>query len=155
MTAALEPYENLYLNYYIDFMARRLGISASEQLDRQLVEKLVGETFNLLIQSQWSYPDFFAQLRLNFSSAWRDNPDLILENSDIGQTDCNPWRSTYQQVLSQLSPELWAAVPATLEQANPITDLLRPRIETIWEAIAVDDNWQPFNELVQKLQTGE
>ena len=155
MTAALEPYENLYLNYYLEFMAKRLGISNLEQLDRQLTEKLVGQTLNCLAQSQWSYPDFFAQLRLNFSPSWRENPDLILENLDLVGADWSEWRSTYQQVLSQLSLGCFHTVSTTLEQANPITDLLRPRIETIWEAIAEEDNWQPFYELVQKLQTGE
>lgn len=155
MTEALEPYEKLYLDYYIEFMARRLGIPNLGQLDRQWTEKLVGQTLNCLAQSQWSYPDFFAQLRLNFSPSWRDSPDLILENLDLLGADWQEWRSTYQQVLTQFSPEHFQTIPATLEQANPLTDLLRPRIETVWEAIAVDDNWQPFNQLVEKLQNGQ
>lgn len=114
----------------------------------------MGQTLQCLAQSQWSYPDFFAQLRLNFSPSWRDNADLILENVDLLGADWSTWRSIYQQVLKQLPPESLAAVPTVLEQANPLTDLLRPRIETVWQAIAEDDNWQPFNDLVQKLQSG-
>lgn len=155
MTEVLEPYEKLYLNYYIEFMARRLGVSSTDQTDRQLVEKLVGQTLNCLTQSQWSYPDFFAQLRLNFNPGWQEKPDLILENLDLLGADWSEWRSTYHQVLKQLSPENFQALPDILEQANPLSDLLRPRIETVWEAIAIDDNWQPFNELVKKLQNGE
>ena len=42
-----------------------------------------------------------------------------------------------------------------LKQSNPKTALLRPVIESVWESIANEDNWQPFNELVKRLQSGE
>jgi uncharacterized protein YdiU (UPF0061 family) len=156
MAEALEDYERIYLGCYIELMAQRLGLSPTlgDRLDPELREKLVGQTLQCLAQSQWSYPDFFAQLRLNFSPSWRDNADLILENVDLLGADWSTWRSIYQLALKQLPPESLAEVPGILEQANPLTDLLRPRIETIWEAIAKDDDWQPFNELVHKLQTG-
>jgi len=35
---------------------------------------------------------------------------------------------------------------------NPKTALLRPVIESIWQPIIEDDDWQPFYELVYKLQ---
>ncbi len=42
-----------------------------------------------------------------------------------------------------------------LEQSNPKTVPLRPIIESVWESITTEDNWQPFNELVKRLQAGE
>ncbi len=42
-----------------------------------------------------------------------------------------------------------------LKQSNPKIVPLRPVIESVWESITTDDNWQPFNELVKRLQTGE
>jgi len=43
----------------------------------------------------------------------------------------------------------------TLIEANPKTALLRPVIESVWEQITEDDNWQPFYDLVETLQTGK
>jgi uncharacterized protein YdiU (UPF0061 family) len=40
----------------------------------------------------------------------------------------------------------------TLKHYNPKTALLRPLIESVWEAITYEDDWQPFQELVIKLQ---
>jgi uncharacterized protein YdiU (UPF0061 family) len=43
----------------------------------------------------------------------------------------------------------------TLAESNPKTALLRPVIESVWERITEDDNWQPFYDLVETLQTGK
>jgi uncharacterized protein YdiU (UPF0061 family) len=39
-----------------------------------------------------------------------------------------------------------------LQEKNPKTALLRPVIEEVWDAIAQDDNWQPFYELLKRIQ---
>jgi uncharacterized protein YdiU (UPF0061 family) len=39
-----------------------------------------------------------------------------------------------------------------LQEKNPKTALLRPVIEEVWTAIDREDNWQPFDELVKRLQ---
>jgi uncharacterized protein YdiU (UPF0061 family) len=39
------------------------------------------------------------------------------------------------------------------KNSNPKTVLLRPLIEEVWNAIADNDDWQLFEELVQRLQT--
>jgi uncharacterized protein YdiU (UPF0061 family) len=44
-------------------------------------------------------------------------------------------------------------IAQTLAENNPQTVLLRPIIESVWEPIAQEDNWQPFNDLVQKIQS--
>ncbi|MEW6493907.1 MAG: protein adenylyltransferase SelO family protein, partial [Cyanobacteriota bacterium] len=43
-------------------------------------------------------------------------------------------------------------VATRLRDKNPKTALLRPVIEDVWNAIAQEDNWQPFYELVSRLQ---
>jgi uncharacterized protein YdiU (UPF0061 family) len=35
---------------------------------------------------------------------------------------------------------------------NPETVILRPEIEAVWEPIVVDDNWQPFYELLKRIK---
>ena len=39
-----------------------------------------------------------------------------------------------------------------LRRHNPQTVLLRPEIEAIWEPIVAEDNWQPFYQLLAKIQ---
>lgn len=154
MDMALKAYATDYADYYVTFMLRRLGIAESIAVDVDLAERLITQTLTCLAASQMEYPRFFAQLRQEFTPCWRDNPTLILENADLGTADWGDWRMLYHQLLTQLSPPDLASVPDTLQAANPLTDLLRPRIEAVWEAIAEADNWQPFYDLVQKLQTG-
>ena len=154
MDTALKIYETAYADHYIALMLRRLGIANTTALDPTLAEQLINQTLTCLATSQREYPSFFATLRQTFNPGWRDSPDLILENADLGEADWDQWRILYQQSLAKLSPAEFEAVESTLQYANPLTDLLRPRIETVWAAIAEEDNWQPFNELVQKLQTG-
>lgn len=44
------------------------------------------------------------------------------------------------------------AIAARLQQHNPLKVLVRPEIETVWEAIAQEDNWQPFDNLLQQIR---
>ena len=155
MEAALKTYATEYADHYLKLMLRRLGLGDTIELDPVLAEQLISQTLTCLAESQIEYPGFFVALRLNVNQGWRESPGLILENTDLGNADWGQWQTLYHQVLTKLSPTEFDAVASTLEQANPLTDCLRPRIETVWEAIAEDDNWQPFNDLVQKLQTGK
>jgi uncharacterized protein YdiU (UPF0061 family) len=45
-----------------------------------------------------------------------------------------------------------ATVAGQLGRTNPQTVLLRPEIEAIWEPITLTDNWQPFYQLLERLQ---
>ncbi|MEB3160633.1 MAG: YdiU family protein [Synechocystis sp.] len=154
MESALETYGTAYADHYITLMLRRLGIVEGTDLDPTLAEQLINQTLTCLATSQTEYPSFFAMLRQTFNQGWRESPDLILENADLGDGDWDQWRLIYQQSLAKVPPDHFDSVGSTLQQANPLTDCLRPRIETVWAAIAEEDNWQPFDELVQKLQTG-
>jgi uncharacterized protein YdiU (UPF0061 family) len=57
--------------------------------------------------------------------------------------------------LANLPIDEMEKVAHQLEQSNPKTVPLRPIIESVWESITTEDNWQPFNELVKRLQAGE
>jgi uncharacterized protein YdiU (UPF0061 family) len=39
-----------------------------------------------------------------------------------------------------------------LQQANALVIFLRPKIEEIWERIAVDDDWQPLYEAIAAMK---
>jgi uncharacterized protein YdiU (UPF0061 family) len=154
MEAALKTYATTYADHYLTLMLRRLGIANATAIDLPLAEQLINQTLSCLATSPWEYPNFFATLRQQFTPSWRESPPLILDNTDLGGADWDQWRTLYHQLLTQLSPKEFEAIESTLQAANPLTDCLRPRIETVWEAIAEDDNWQLFNDLVHKLQTG-
>jgi serine/tyrosine/threonine adenylyltransferase len=58
----------------------------------------------------------------------------------------------YHQTIGSLTPDQLAMVGTTLQQKNPEAVPLRPLIEQIWDSIAQEDNWQPFYDLVTRLQ---
>jgi serine/tyrosine/threonine adenylyltransferase len=54
-----------------------------------------------------------------------------------------------------LSESEFDLVGSMLARTNPQTILLRPQIESIWDPIAQENNWQPFNDLLAKIRAGE
>jgi hypothetical protein len=62
------------------------------------------------------------------------------------------WRDFYHHLLQTLSELQLKEIAQSLPDKNPQTVLLRPIIESTWEAIANHDNWQPFSELLSKIQ---
>lgn len=40
-----------------------------------------------------------------------------------------------------------------LTQSNPQTVILKPVIESAWESIVQEDNWQPFYDLIKEIQS--
>jgi uncharacterized protein YdiU (UPF0061 family) len=148
----LEPilagFEAIYRSHYFSLMGYKLGL---KQVDSPEAEALVLKTLEVLKETQVSYPQFFARLADQFNWGWREDGSLILENAELPGGDWQHWRQLYQQVLGQLPLEEMEMVGQRLRDANPHTILLRPLIETVWEAIAQEDNWQPFYQLLQAL----
>jgi uncharacterized protein YdiU (UPF0061 family) len=62
------------------------------------------------------------------------------------------WRLHYHTCLTTLSTDEAAQVGHCLRKSNPALVLLRPEIEAVWEPIVAADNWQPFYELLAKIQ---
>lgn len=62
------------------------------------------------------------------------------------------WRDSYHLALSRLSTPELDLIPQRLKAHNPLTALLRSEIETVWKAIDENDRWEPFYELLQRLQ---
>jgi uncharacterized protein YdiU (UPF0061 family) len=65
------------------------------------------------------------------------------------------WCFLYHQILNHFDLDQMGKIGKTLTETNPKTALLRPVIESVWERITEDDNWQPFYDLVETLQTGK
>jgi uncharacterized protein YdiU (UPF0061 family) len=99
------------------------------------------------------YHQFFTELTDNFNLGWQEDPTTILENTDLGNADWTSWKALYHLVLTSLPKDEFLKIGDRLKSANPKTALLRPLIEEVWDAIANDDDWRSFEELVQRLQT--
>ncbi|MEM7595638.1 MAG: protein adenylyltransferase SelO family protein, partial [Cyanobacteria bacterium P01_A01_bin.83] len=98
------------------------------------------------------YHGFFAELAKGFNQSWRSHYDLILENSPYTQQITDNWRKSYHKCLNQIPVEQMDQISNRLKSHNPPTPLLSPLIESVWQSIALENHWQPFADLVSKLQ---
>ncbi|MBD1875870.1 YdiU family protein [Nodosilinea sp. FACHB-131] len=154
LEAALEPFKDRYATYYQQRMLQKLGFEA---LTDDLASTLVSQTIELLSAVEVGYHDFFLGLTEQFSIDWRDDVSQIfsatLQVSDVAAVaPLETWRQTYHRCLQSLDADKMAGVASLLQRTNPQTVLLRPEIEAIWEPITTDDNWQPFYDLLNKIQ---
>ncbi|MGF1570215.1 MAG: YdiU family protein [Nodosilinea sp.] len=153
---ALGQYKDRYLAHYRQRMLRKLGFEQLPEAQAE-IEMLIGQTLDMLGTVEVGYHDFFLALTHQFSPAWRGDLDLIfaptLSASDpAAAAQLASWRQLYQNSLKLLPEAAMATVAHCLRRTNPMTVLLRPEIEAIWEPITQEDNWQPFYDLVQRVQ---
>lgn len=159
MESGLAQYQPTYGQVYCDRMLTKLGLSPAltPLLDTHLPRDLIADTLTLLETTRISYPNFFTTLTQQFNHQWQTDETLILtatlENTDTeAAKQLKQWRKLYQHALSQLPPEQMTDVQQCLQATNPMTVLLRPKIEAIWGPITEEDNWQPFYDLLKKIQ---
>ncbi|MGL4502430.1 MAG: protein adenylyltransferase SelO [Planktothrix sp.] len=146
---ALDPFQQYYRELYRQRMINRLGF---EQLPTPEAEELLQITINLLKNNRISYPDFFMQLREQFCQQWQDQPQNILKDAEPME-HLDAWRQQYYHHLQTLSyPEL-EQIKQRLNYYNPQVMIIRPEIEAVWEQITLEDNWQPFYNLLAQIQT--
>lgn len=157
-TAEMEPllvaYKERYLGHYYRRMAAKLGLA---DLDLELAAELVTATLAYLEDYPNGYPDFFRELTQAFTPSWRSDVDAILndcKNDSDGEAPASlrAWRQVYHRCLNQLPATEMGAVGQRLRQTNPAVVLLRPQIEAVWEPIVEEDNWQPFYDLLGRVQ---
>ena len=115
-------------------------------------------TIQLLKETQVDYHDFFCKLTQMFSPIWREDANSILSYSDFlpsnSSSEClEDWRNLYQRILSNLPKDEMDNIAQDLARSNPKTVLLRPMIEAVWEPIANEDNWEPFYDLLRRIQS--
>ncbi|MEO0457884.1 MAG: YdiU family protein [Cyanobacteria bacterium P01_A01_bin.114] len=155
LDAGLAQYEEHYKTAYRQRLLHKLGF---ETLEPSLVTPLLVQTLDMLDKTQVGYHDFFLGLTQQFSPQWRQAPEGIfqatIESSDAAAAALlRQWRQRYHECLNQLPEDDMPQVAKRLKQTNPATVLLRPEIEAIWEPITIENNWQPFYELVKQVQT--
>ncbi len=159
LKVGLEKYQPKYAEVYCDRLLKKLGISSSlaVKLDSTERQKLIAKTLDLLETTRVGYHDFFSTLTQQFDANWQTEPNRILqatlEASDPTAAELlGQWRTLYQHALSQLSADSVSDVQQCLQATNPRVVLHRPKIEAVWEPITEEDNWQPFYDLLAKMQ---
>jgi uncharacterized protein YdiU (UPF0061 family) len=148
MDAALAEFDLYYYTAYRQLMLNRLGF---EELPEDEADELLQLTIKLLAETQVDYQGFFFELRKQFDRAWRDDATKIFSQAESIEVIAQ-WRQFYYHLLQSLSEADLDKMAQTLWEKNPEQSLLRPTIEEVWEQITVEDNWQPFYELVKRIQ---
>lgn len=155
LEAGLATYDSTYHQAYSQRMLNRLGFRT---LPPDLTEDLVQTTIRLLHDLDIGYHQFFQSLRHQCTPSWQQHaatilPDVLQGKRDDTQELIDQWRSLYHQALNHHAPEQMGTITERLAQHNPNIVPIRAEIEAIWEPIVIDNNWQPFNNLIQQIQT--
>ncbi|OIP71925.1 MAG: hypothetical protein AUK48_11835 [Oscillatoriales cyanobacterium CG2_30_44_21] len=151
MNSSLEKFKDFYREAYCEMMLKRLGFMT---LSKPETEELIGATLELLaFVKEIGYNQFFVNLRQEFHTNWREDSSNIFKTHPWEITEeqlplLEKWRVVYHQLLIRQPIAAMETIANQLQQANPTIILLRPKIEELWESIAVDDNWQPFYEAI-------
>ena len=156
MEAGRKKFDEYYVAEYRSLMLKKLGFQdlLLKELGEEQVTEILKATIDFLKTYPVSYHDFFADIARTFSSKWRDDASYILGESEIGQalraSDLFVnWSGSYHRILTSLPTDAIENIAKTLNRYNPQTVIVRPVIESIWEPIAVKDNWEPFYELLK------
>ncbi|GAB4227015.1 MAG: YdiU family protein [Stanieria sp.] len=152
LEAGLAQFEDCYSSTYNQLMLNKLGL---QNLSELAAAELLEATIKLLRNTDIGYHAFFAELAAGFNYGWREDSSLILENNfftNVSQEVSDYWRKLYHRCLNQLPPEEMDLIGDRLSFYNPKTALLRPVIESIWQPIVEEDNWQPFYDLIATIQ---
>ncbi|MGG6295141.1 protein adenylyltransferase SelO [Leptolyngbya sp. AN02str] len=154
LDAGLASFEEHYWLAYRLRMMQRLGVA---DVSGDVADELLARTVQFLEAAPVGYHDFFAMLRQQFSPIWREDAGQILAevvspNAEVLFSSFRQWRETYHKALNALPMEQMEQVRQALVQQNPLLVIVRPEIETVWEAIATEDNWQPFYDLLKRIQ---
>ncbi|WP_316431634.1 protein adenylyltransferase SelO family protein [Leptolyngbya sp. NK1-12] len=159
MEQSLTQFDAHYHTIYRQWMLRKLGFELGiDQVSEEVGDELLKRTLQLLWQSKIGYHEFFATLRQQFDRSWREDATQILAQADFPTLKADAvmpqfesWRQFYYQVLNSLPESELDTIARRLRQHNPLTVIIRPEIEAIWEPIAQDDNWTPFYDLLKRI----
>ena len=157
MTTALAKFEDYYFAAYKQLMLSKLGWKGSTT---PVWDELLVTTLQLLADTQVGYHQFFYDLSQAFKLRWINDLNSILTETElmpevVGNSGYHKWLQLYHQALSSIQNSEFQSIATILTKSNPQTILLRPQIESIWEPIAQDNNWEPFYTLLATIRAGE
>jgi serine/tyrosine/threonine adenylyltransferase len=146
LDAGLSQFDDRYALTYSQLMLAKLGF---DNISIPEAKELLETTIKLLRNVEIGYHAFFWELATGFNYGWREDSSLILENAPFSRELGDRWRNLYHKCLNSLAVDRLESVGNLLRDRNPKIALLRPVIESVWQAIAEEDNWQPFYDLLK------
>lgn len=154
MVTSLETFPEFYTQAYNQMLLKKLGFPT---LSPSLSQDLIGTTLELLLITRINYHHFFDALKQHFSKHWYHNSAYVLQGlsylvSGEQQTILRNWCDFYHWILQKHSFEQMARVKQQLQEHNPTNAITHSALEVIWEAIARENNWQPFIRFLQQLR---
>ena len=151
LEVGLTQFDDEYQQTYQRLMIQKLGFDTDLSI---MAGELLARTIILLREQDISYQGFFAELSQEFDARWREDRELILNNATFADRVTDSWRDIYYQCLNKIPSTAVETMKESLNARNPQTALLRPVIESVWQPIDESDDWQPFDDLVDRLQQG-
>ena len=148
LEVGLTQFDDEYQQTYKKLMIQRLGFNTDLGM---MSEELLARTI-VLLRQDISYQGFFAELSQEFDASWREDRELILNNATFADLVTDSWRDIYHQCLNKIPLATVETMKEFLKARNPQTALLRPIIESVWQPINESDDWQPFYDLIDRLQ---
>jgi serine/tyrosine/threonine adenylyltransferase len=145
----LAQFNGYYQQHYQQLMLQKLGFESDLGI---ISQELLAQTISLLRDTEISYHGFFAELAQEFESGWVEEQESILANASFALEITDSWRSIYHQCLNQVSSSCIETIGDRLKKHNPQTALLRPVIESVWQSISEENDWQPFADLLEQLE---
>jgi serine/tyrosine/threonine adenylyltransferase len=157
LEAGLAKFDRAYYLSYRQLMLRKLGL---ENLQIPESDELLNLTLALFQETEVEYHDFFVELTHLFNRQAADAVDSLFDDPDfiryVGTaSNWQAWTAIYRRILKNLPLDAREKIPATMGRWNPRTVPLRRRIEAIWRPITIEDNWEPFYELLRQIVVGE
>ncbi len=154
MEVALAAFDDCYRQAYCQLLAAKLGC---EGLSPELALELSAITVELLEETQVPYHEFFYELGQWFNVGWRDRAEVVAENLSFVELQQAPgllaqWQRVYHRALNTLPVEAAASIALRLKRHNPRTALLKPVIESVWEPIEQENDWEPFYALLAAIR---
>ncbi|PSB29579.1 protein adenylyltransferase SelO [Stenomitos frigidus] len=153
LEAGLATFDQHYERAYRQRMLSKLGFEVSEH---PALDELLKLTLQLLRETQIGYHSFFATLAQQFAATWREDVGHIFSQASVSPgefaTLWQAWKNGYFNLLLSLPEAEMDTIANRLRDHNPLTVPLRPEIETVWDAIAQHDDWQPFNALLESIR---
>jgi serine/tyrosine/threonine adenylyltransferase len=142
-TEAIATFETLFNDSWLGGMRRKLGLSTSEQGDRQLAE-------NLLKAMHRNQADFTLSFRALCAAARDPHHDGAVRDNFINAADYDEWAQRWRARLSReaVTPESRAE---SMQAANPAYIPRNHRVEQMIVAAVERSDFGPFEELCQVL----
>ncbi len=134
LISALESFEPAYRLGLRDAMFARLGITASDDLDSDM--DFVRQTFSLLETTETAWEPFFFKW---FGGKARES---------AASEDESKWA----EMLRQYDPDRPERIKGGYFESGAACDLLYDEIESIWDAIDRNDDWDPFEQKLAEIE---